>query len=385
MDTVLRKRRFCMIQFRNCAYSVYRDDDCYHLFDPYGVPRKTEEKQNASPDDGNQANEANEANEAKACWIQFVDLTRLKKYVRENIVPKAEDYGFYTFAVISVRRAPKEVLVPHKLALFASERKTRGEIIGKAFYEQESWLRIFAVPWSRTKGETACGKPRGKHASCWYNWDVEYVDDLFSLVGNLHQISRQFEPEHRGKQTLANLITAIGMTSVYAFPDWNAAVLDSILINGNEYFKTCVEEIDEENYELSMEDLKQDCGIFPYSFQVSWKPVVSGTMFLVNVKKFNLYKALRYFFERYDSRYGVVCAVKGEVKRFLAFGKMRESEYFMYDCQAYGSPMFWERQGFSYILRCRSLNRLLFCLVVTLKGGDFFIYEVETYNFQPLT
>lgn len=66
----------------------------------------------------------------------------------------------------------------------------------------------------------------------------------------------RFPEETRGKQTLCNLVVCIGMLEIYDLTEWNAAVVDSILVNGNQYFQECIENIKDEDYELSMDDLK---------------------------------------------------------------------------------------------------------------------------------
>ncbi|KAK9753091.1 hypothetical protein QE152_g3668 [Popillia japonica] len=175
------------------------------------------------------------------------------------------------------------------------------------------------------------------------------------------------------------------MTNIYELSEWNSAILDSVLANGDHYFTECIKDIKEPNYELAMDDLIEACSIFPYTFKVAYTPAIEGTMFMTNVKKFNLYKALRYFFENYESRCGIIIALKGEHKRLAAFGKTQENEYFMYDCQSMGPPMFFEREGVAYILRCITLARLLHVLILILKGGDFYIYDVETYDFEPIS
>lgn len=142
-------------------------------------------------------------------------------------------------------------------------------------------------------------------------------------------------------------------------------------------------DLSEDDYELRLDDLKSPCTILPYTFDVRYIPVVEGTVFLVRKDQFNLYKGLRAFFDEYESRCGVICVAKDSRRRIVAFGKTREREYFVYDCQSYGPPMFTDGQGCAYILRCTKLKRLLHVLVVTLRGGDFFIYEVEVSNFKP--
>lgn len=83
------------------------------------------------------------------------------------------------------------------------------------------------------------------------------------------------------------------MMEIYELTEWNSAVVDSILVNGDSYFTECVKDITEENYEISIDDLKPECSIFPFSFTVTFTPVVEGIMFLVSLSRFNLYKSLR--------------------------------------------------------------------------------------------
>lgn len=106
---------------------------------------------------------------------------------------------------------------------------------------------------------------------------------------NLHR----FSPITQGKQTLANLVVSIGMVEIYDLCDWNPAIVDSILVNGDNYFTECTHDIKESDYEISVDDLKEECSIFPFAFKVTFTPVVEGTMFLVHPSHFNMYKALR--------------------------------------------------------------------------------------------
>lgn len=104
----------------------------------------------------------------------------------------------------------------------------------------------------------------------------------------------RFSEKSRGKQTLANLVVSIGMMEIYELSEWNSAVVDSVLVNGDNYFKECIKDITEHNYEIWIDDMKSECSIFPFSFEVGCTPIVEGTMFLVRATQFNLYKALRY-------------------------------------------------------------------------------------------
>lgn len=80
---------------------------------------------------------------------------------------------------------------------------------------------------------------------------------------------------------------------IYELSEWNSAVVDSVLVNGDNYFNECIKDISEENYEISIDDMKTDCSIFPFAFDIQITPIVEGTMFLVRPTQFNLYKALR--------------------------------------------------------------------------------------------
>lgn len=51
------------------------------------------------------------------------------------------------------------------------------------------WLTADYLPWSRRTTLAACGKERGNMENMWHNWDIEYPKDLYSLMGNIHQIS----------------------------------------------------------------------------------------------------------------------------------------------------------------------------------------------------
>lgn len=108
----------------------------------------------------------------------------------------------------------------------------------------------------------------------WHEWTIELKRNLHSLFGTLHQNSTYFSPETRGKQTLANLTVAIAMTEIYELSEWNAAIMDSILVNGDNYFTECIKDVKDENYEITIDDLKPECTIFPYSISVTFQPVV---------------------------------------------------------------------------------------------------------------
>ncbi|CAH1118613.1 unnamed protein product [Phaedon cochleariae] len=364
IDTILgRKMSYFLVQFPNACYVIHKSSDAIlHLFDPYGVPKSQ-----------------------KAGWTRFKDARHLKRRLRRIVVAGGESYKFYTFEMTSIQKAPKGLVLSHKLEEYEMEAAVKKEYHGKPFYEDVEWLQTDPVPWSRRKDKSACGKTRGALENMWFNWDEEYPKDLYSLVGNIHEYNERFSNKTKGKQTLANLITAIGMMEIYDLSEWNSSVVDSVLVNGDHYFADCIQDISDEDYEITMDDLKPDCSIFPFSFQVALAPVVEGTMFLVRLTQFNLYKALRYFFDGFDARYGLICCTKSDRKKHVAFGKLRDAEYFVFDSGCRGAPMFPDGAGVAYILRMTTLNRLLYVLTLTLRGGDFYVHEVTVSDLKPMS
>lgn len=366
IDTLVNEKKlhYFIIQFQHKSYVFHCKDTYYHLFDPYGCPKKPGE----------------------AGWTRYDNIKNLKRTIEKAIPRGSESYNFYTFEVMKVRKARKREILEHKLHLYDLERKgvKQEKLSGLRFYEDDAWLEVDPLPWSRRMKKTVDGRARGKPDTMWHNWNIEIPRSLYSLFGTIHQLSEKFSPETRGKQTLACLTVAIAMTDIYELVQWNPAVLDAILVNGDNYFKECIAEISDKNYEIRVDDLKPDCSIFPYSFKVKFLPVINGTMFLVHPKQFNLYKGLRVFFDQYESRCGIVSVTKSEWRKHVAFGRTEEREYFMFDCDSFGSPMFLDFDGSSYVLRCTSFKRLLHVLTVTLRGGDFYIYHVEVTNFKAL-
>ncbi|XP_017785360.1 PREDICTED: uncharacterized protein LOC108568662 [Nicrophorus vespilloides] len=370
LNYVTRKRKFCIVQLEEGTYVIYLDennDGPVHLFQCYGANLK-------GPDDKEEA--------VKAGWIYFKNMRKMREYLKTKT--GINKYTFYTFQVINVSKAPRSLIISQQIQEYIRLKAVKEEKLGKPFHERESWMCLHTNPWARISEETASGEARGKAETKWFNWDVEYANDLYSLTGSLHQSARLFKVQNRGKQTLANVVTAIGMTGIYDLREWNSSVVDNILRYGDAYFSECIKDIADKNYELSMDDLIEACSIYPFNFKIHYQPVVEGTMFLDHPRKFNLYKALRYFFEAFYYRAGVICAIRNKVRRIVAFAKRRENEYYMFDSQAFGPPMFWERKGSAYILRCTTLARLVHILVLTLRGGDFFIYEVIADNFKAI-
>ncbi|RZC38817.1 uncharacterized protein BDFB_004744 [Asbolus verrucosus] len=342
-----KKHEHFILQFPNRCYciSVDVDDKVYHIFDPNDKS-------------------------GKASWTKYKSFRKLVKRIRSGLVSGGESYNFHSFEIMSIAKAPRHVIVSNRAKRYRTLKDKKQEMMCKPFHEEFTWLDVDPIPWSWRVNKT--------NTPMWNGWYVDFPDDLFSLFGTISPFDPYFPPETRGKQTLGNLVVAIGMIQIYDLVDWTVPIMDSVLIYGNAYFQHCIKDITNENYEVAFDDIKEECRIFPYSFRVKFTPVVEGTIFLVRLKQFNLYKALRLFFDEYERRFGIICVTKGENdKRVYAFGKVQESEYFLYDCETLGPPMYVEKNGgVPYILRTTTLNRLLHVMTVTLRGGDFYIFDV---------
>uniref|UniRef100_A0AAR5Q8U4 Uncharacterized protein n=1 Tax=Dendroctonus ponderosae TaxID=77166 RepID=A0AAR5Q8U4_DENPD len=375
IDTLLRKKMsYFLIQFPASSYVVHKSpaNDSFHIFYPCGLPK------------GKQKSGTSDEASTVAGWLRCRNLNDAKRQLKHAVKKGAEGYDFYTFEVTSIRKAPKDMLINFRLNQYEVEKAKRPEQFGKPFYEDAAWLKVDPIPWSRTVAKNPEGNNRESLDNFWHNWNIEYEKDLFSMLANIHQDSDRFSDETRGKQTLCNLVTCIGMLEIYDLAEWNAAVIDSVLVNGDQYFAECVRDIKDDDYELSVDDLKEESSIFPFNFKVSCTPVVEGTMFLVRNTQFNLYKALRFFFDHSDRRGGLICCTKSGTKKYLAFGKSQRNEYYMFETDAHGSPMFLDGHEKAYILRMTSLNRLLHVLTLTLRGGDFYMFEVRITDVKPI-
>nr|XP_015836513.1 PREDICTED: uncharacterized protein LOC657194 isoform X1 [Tribolium castaneum] len=350
---VNKKHEHFILQFPDRCYALSVQDKIYHLFDP------------------------NDSS-GKASWTRYSNFGKLIKRIRKNLAKGGESYNFHCFEIMTINKAPKSVIVSNRVKKYKIPKGKKPEIVGKPFYEEISWLEVDPIPWSWRFNKS--GLP------LWNHWFIDFPNDLFSLFGCLSPLDERFPQELPKKQTLGNLVAAIGMCHIYDLEDWNPTIMDSILVFGDNYFQECVKDITDENYEVTFEDLKKECTIFPYSFQVVFTPAVEGTLFLVRLKQFNLFKALRAFFDDYIKRFGIICVSKGDNdRRFYAFGKIQESEYFLYDCETLGPPMFIEKDsGVPYILRATSFNRLLHVMTLTLRGGDFYIFEVTLSGFKAV-
>ncbi|KAF5281690.1 hypothetical protein FQA39_LY17711 [Lamprigera yunnana] len=265
LEWITKKRDYVLVQFPNCCYVIYKHNTYFHVFDPYPcLPNGI----------------ASINKKGLAGWTIFNNLEQAKTRIRYQVIKNGEHFLFYSFEITSISKAPKSLIVGQRMLQYEMNYEEKPEKITSPFHERESWLIKTPIPWSRIKSYTEKEVPRVSSEK-WNRWDIEYPNDLFSLMGTIHQKDERFDLSTRGKQTLANIVVAIGMTEIYPLAEWSACVVDSILTNGDNYFKKCICNVTKSDYEFTTDDLLPVCSIYPYEFKIALLPVIDGTMFLM--------------------------------------------------------------------------------------------------------
>lgn len=435
IKAVLRRLRYVMIKFPTCSLVACQTDGYYHLFNPYYCPKikppvekkesttsistksdkstksltkeqkkeeaerkkreskikKEEEKKKKDEEKKKKDDEKKKKAEEKkhkgapaghvASWTLFRSLDDLLNALKQIIPGKeANNPEFYTFALTSVKTAPRHSALNYRLSpLFKPDQNPNLPYLkhGKVrplVDEKMYWLNIETVPWSRINLVNDLGLERNTPPTLWKDWDIEFPGDLYSLWGTIHPLDKRFDKEHRGKQYLATCVVSLGMVMACDLGAWTSSFLDGIVEAGDKYHKKCAAKIGtKQNYEIAIEDLDASLDeMYPYLFTIKFEKQVFGFVYNLEPDRFNLSKALFYFFEK--NNFGILVSPN----KNLAFGKM-ESSYFMFDCQSYGVPIFSPEQGAAYILKCESLNRLIYCMTITLNlrrhGQQFYLYS----------
>lgn len=373
LKAVLRRLRYVIIRFPESSMVICLVDGYYHVFDPYPPPC-SEQKEPKPP----QTPEVK--GEPYASWTLYRSLDSVIHKMKSVVCTGLNSPEFYTFELTSVKSAPRHSALNYRLSpLFKPDenpnlpylkpRKLR-PIVDEKMY----WLNIEGVPWSRMNPSNDLGFERRTPKTMWKDWDIEFPGDLYSLWGTVHPMDSKFDENDRGKQILATCTVALVMAQTCDLSAWTCKLLDGVVNTGDKYYKKSVSKLkNKKNHELTVNDLltKFD-DMYPYSFTVKFDKIIFGFVYNIHPDRFNLSKALTYFFEKYQM--GILTS---PVKN-LAFGRMGSS-YFMFDCQSHGAPIFAPGQGASYILKCESLNRLIYCITITLNirrhGSQFHLYS----------
>ncbi|XP_045767139.1 uncharacterized protein LOC123868654 isoform X1 [Maniola jurtina] len=383
LRAVLRRLRYVIIRFPSCSMVICQTDGYYHLFDAYAPPADSpdpalaQRERKASKDSATEA-PAQAKPAAVAGWTLYRSMEALIHRIKKN-VSSANSPEFYTFELTSIKTAPRHSALNYRLSpLFKPDENPnapylRRRKIRPTVDEKMYWLNIESIPWSRMNCVNDLGLDRNTPRTMWKHWDIEFPGDLYSLWGSLHPSDAKFEEPYRGKQYLATSVVALVMSKACSLSAWTGSLLDGIVEVGDRYHQKCHSKFGK-NHEIVLDDLETKFDdMYPYSFSVKFDKVIFGFVYNIYPDRFNLSKALVYFFEKN------VLGILISPAKNLAFGKAGTS-YFMFDCQSYGAPVFSPGQGAAYILKCESLNRLIYCMAITLNirrhGQQFHLYSV---------
>lgn len=381
LKAVLRRLRYVIIRFPSCSLVICQTEGYYHLFDPYASPVPSPEKKKEEGEGKGKKDEPPKKKASQvASWTLYRSMDALINRITKIVSGSVDSPEFYTFELTSVKTAPRHSAMNYRLSpLFRPDenpnlpylkrRKVRPLVDEKMY-----WLNIETVPWSRMNPVNDLGFERKTPRTLWKDWDIEFPGDLYSLWGSVHPMDQKFEASQRGKQYLATDVVALAMTQACDLSAWTGSFLDGIVELGDKYHKRCAEKLGSSpNHEIRLEDLDSKFDdMFPYSFSVKFEKIIFGFVYNIFPDRFNLSKALVYFFEKHN------IGILTSPSKNLAFGKYGAS-YFMFDCQSYGAPVFCPGQGSSYVLKCESLNRLIYCITLTLNirrhGQQFHLFS----------
>ncbi|XP_030385994.1 uncharacterized protein LOC115632870 [Scaptodrosophila lebanonensis] len=238
--------------------------------------------------------------------------------------------------------------------------------------------------WSRRLFRNIEGTARQDPSNKWHAYDIEITDRLWSLWGSMHPCAAWFDNMVRGRQTLGCCVVACCAASVFRrLADWNAKLLDAIVVNGDKYYRESVVSSQRWDHNLGVDDMSLHCEFESMRFMVQLQLLAFGHLYSGPASAvMSLSEALSYFFTR--CQWGILeCQ-----QRRLAFGytSTHEGGYFMYDCSEWDRPIFPNDMGASYILRTKQLIILLYCLIVTLnvqqKNVEFRLYNADIARIQ---
>lgn len=382
LKAVLGRLRYVIIKYPVCSMVICHTDGYYHLFDPYPPPKEEPEKLPESKDGKPLPTpESKKSSGSVATWTLYRSMDSLIRRIKKA-VSKADTPEFYTFELTSVKTAPRHSALNYRLSpLFKPDDNPnlpylKRKKIRPTVDEKMYWLDIPMIPWSRMNPVNDLGFERKTPKTLWKDWDIEFPGDLYSLWGTIHSTDDRFDANHRGKQYLSTCVVGIVMTQACNLSAWTGSFLDGIVEAGDKYHKKCLAKIGgNKNYELSITDLASSFDeMYPYSFSAKFEKIIFGFVYNIHPDRFNLSKAVAYFFEK--NKLGLLTSPT----KNLAFGKAGMS-YFMFDCQSFGAPVFSPGKGAAYILKCESLNRLIYCMTLTMNirrhGQQFHLYSVN--------
>lgn len=208
-------------------------------------------------------------------------------------------------------------------------------------------------------------------------FQIIYHHDLFVMWGNINPRHQRFG-KYSGKQYYGIAIIACVMAKIYNLQYWSSDLIDQIVMEGNSLFNESCQLITTVDYQIELDDMKTSFKIKSIEIQNNVKPFQNGYLFS---SKKNLASTLSNFFRNGNEHGLIQCNT-----RVVSFGIDKEHGYYVFDAQATGFPVFENIDDeCAYVLRCMSLKRLLFCLVMifyqsnrmSIDQNEFGVYALD--------
>ncbi|KAL7020308.1 hypothetical protein ACKWTF_011465 [Chironomus riparius] len=366
------KEKYGIIQAQNCSLVIVyeKSTKLYHIFDPY---------------DSSDTNESKEGIENPlSSWSKHESIESILDYIKSQIMLPEEpkiSFKIYHVLIASHKKLRKQGSTGY--FLFNTSRSKKNvelkscKFIELSDNEKIEWItKTCTVPWSRLETLNADGMKRYTKDTKWKEYDIEMDMKLYSLWGNVHPNMRIFK-HYAGKQHLACSIVSLIMSNLYNIDEWDSVLLDSIVSYGHKYLVDAVRRMKDEKDQLEVDDLNGFCRIQNFGFDVKLELSIFGRLYDEDRSHFNLNRALD-FVLRQQKMPGVILLCAG---RSLAIGNIDNKNFFMYDCQSYGEPLFKQNQGTTYVLKCCCMKILLACIILTLNvqrhNVKFYLYSLN--------
>lgn len=373
LNEYFSKNKYGIIQAPNYCITIINDKNArlFHVFDPY---------------DSADVYENEEIIDSPiASWTKYVDLDDVHDYIiKRMIYLNQSKISFKIFQVLIASHKKVKKSQGTGYSLFNSSRSKKNVELKSCKFvdmtEDESieWLnKTCIIPWSRLEKINAENMTRYTKETKWKEYDIEMDMKLYSLWGNIHPNMKIFK-QFAGKQHLACCVVALIMSKLYNIDEWDSVLLDSIVSYGHKYLVNSVKRITVEKDQLEVNDLNGYCLIQNFGFNVELELIVFGRLYAEDKTKFNLNRALDFAFKQRNLP-GVILLCNGQT---LAIGNANNKNFFMYDCQSYGPPLFKHNQGTTYVLKCCCMKILLACIILTLNIQH---HNVKFYLYSPNT
>lgn len=232
------------------------------------------------------------------------------------------------------------------------------------------WLDVPSFPpvWSRLSKNNAASVPRCTPQSKYGVYDIEIPNELWSLWGYMHPLNPVFNLKVCDKLSWACNIVACCAAKLYPLSHWQPRLLDTIVINGDRYYRDSLRKFQAETYQFTLNDLSDTCCLENLRFKVHPEMVSFGAFYeRDNSSVMNLAKSLISFFSQHT-----VGLLHCRHLRAVVIGRDNcngcvGGDYFMFDCQSKDYPLFHKGDCKPYLLRCKTLQMLLYCIVMALE------------------